>query len=302
MRGPVRPRRSCHVVPGSNQRMLSRAATINADVVILDLEDSVAEAQKSAARTLVANTLLDWHPAAPTTALRINAVTTPHWHRDLIDLFSAAGVRIDVVVLPMVEVVSQLTTLCDVLCALEGELGLEPGRVGIEAQIETARGLVNVEAIAAAPRLEALVFGPGDFAASVGMSAQSIGAPLRNYPGDGWHYALSKIAVTAKAFGLAAIDGPFADFGDLEGLEQAAFRSRALGFDGKWSIHPSQVDVLNATYSPSAEELTWATGIVDACAAAEARGFGAASHGGAMIDEASRKMAEGLVARAFPRR
>ena len=300
MARPLRPRRSCHVVPGTSERMLAKAAGLDADEVILDLEDSVAPGAKGAdARAAVAAALARGM-AAPTRAVRVNAVDTPHCHRDIVAVVGAAGAHLDVLVLPKVDDPSHVTFADHLLTALEAELGLAPGRIGLEAQIESARGLVGAEAIAAAcpARLEALVVGPGDLAASLGMPQTTIGAPVPGYPGDGWHASLSRVVVAARAFGLQAVDGPFAAIRDEEGLRASAGRSRALGYDGKWSIHPDQIGPLNEVFGVPADDLARARRVLAAYQEAVAGGSGAASLDGEMIDEATRRMAEALVRRA----
>lgn len=280
--------------------MLARAAGLAADEVIIDLEDSVADERKGPEVRAAVAAAVRGGLRARTRAVRVNAVGTPHHHRDVVAVMEAAGTDLDVIVLPKVDDVSHLTFADHLLSALESELGLAAGRIGLEAQIETARGLAGVEAIAAAcpGRLEALVIGPGDLAASLGMPHTSIGAPVPGYPGDGWHHALARMLVAARANGLQAIDGPWARIGDAEGLRESAERSRALGYDGKWSIHPEQPPVLDEVYGVPAADLEHARRVLAAHAEAAARGDGAARLDGEMIDEATRAMAARLVARA----
>lgn len=280
--------------------MLAKAAGLAADEVILDLEDSVAAGSKGGdAREAVAAALRAGL-AARTAAVRVNAVDTPHCHRDITAVVAAAGASLDVIVLPKVDDPGHVTFADHLLTALEEELGLPVGRIGLEAQIETAAGLAGAEAIAAAcpRRMEALVFGPGDLAASLGMPHTAIGAPVPGYPGDGWHHVLGRILVAARASGLQAIDGPYAVIADAEGLAEAAGRSRALGYDGKWSIHPAQIPVLDRVYGVGEEEVARARRVLDAHAAATAAGAGAADMDGEMIDEATRAMAARVMERA----
>lgn len=302
MARPPRPRRSCHVVPGSSERMLARAASLRADETILDLEDSVAAGRKGADVRAAVAAALRGGLGARTAAVRVNPVDTPHHHRDVVAVVEAAGAALDVVVVPKVDDPGHVTFADHLLSALEAELGLPAGGIGLEAQIESARGLVAVESIAAAcpRRLEALVLGPGDLAASLGMPHATIGAPLEGYPGDGWHHALMRVLVAARAHGLQAVDGPYARIRDPEGLRAAAGRSRALGYDGKWSVHPDQIPVLEEVYGVPADDLAWARRVLGALAEAEAAGAGAARLDGEMVDEATRAMAERLVARAEP--
>jgi citrate lyase subunit beta/citryl-CoA lyase len=286
-------------VPGSSPRMLARAPGLDADELILDLEDSVAGGAKGdEPRRAVADALLG-DLRAGTRAVRVNPAGTPHCHRDLIAVVERAGARLDVVVLPKVEDETHVAFADHLLTGLEGELGIPPGAIGLEAQIESARGLAGAERIAASSgRLEALVLGPGDLAASLGMPHTTIGAPVPGYPGDGWHHALVRVLVAARAAGIQAIDGPYAAIRDEDGLRASAERSRALGYDGKWSIHPGQIAPLNEVYGVSPADLQRAREVLEAHARAVAAGRGAASLGGEMIDEATRRMAERVVERA----
>lgn len=297
---PPRARRSCHVVPATSARMLAKAADLAADEVILDLEDSVAEAHKGAAPREAVAAALAGGLRARTRAVRVNPVDTPHHHRDVVAVVEAAGAHLDVVVLPKVADPGHVTFADHLLTALETELGLPAGAIGLEAQIETARGLLAADAIAAAcpARMEALVVGPGDMAADLGMPHTSIGAPMPGYPGDGWHHVLVSVLVAARAHGLQAVDGPWARIRDDAGLRESAGRSRALGYDGKWSIHPDQIPVLEELYGVPAGDLAHARRVLEAHAAAAGAGAGAASLDDEMIDEATRAMAARLVARA----
>ena len=288
----ARARRSCLTVPGSSERMLAKARTLPADEIVVDLEDAVPPAEKTAAtRRRAADALLAGEWSAPTLAVRVNAVGTPWFAVDIDELVRAAGETIDCLVLPKVESPDDVAAAADLL----DRHGVS---IGLEAQIESARGLLEVERIAASSaRLEALVFGPGDYAASLGIPQLEIGAIDPAYPGDQWHYARSRIAVAAHAHGLDAIDGPYAALRDRDGLRESARRARLLGFTGKWAIHPDQIASCNEAFAPSTEELERAERLLAALREAEARGEGAAAFNGTMIDEASRKMAEALVAR-----
>jgi len=258
----MRRRRSCLTVPGDDEAKLAKAAGIATDEVIVDLEDAIAPERKHAAREIAARALmsLDW--ATPTVALRVNGART-EWHADDLALAHLAAV----VIVPKVESAEELD-----------------GLGACEALIETARGLADCEAIARTPGLEALVYGPGDLAASLGVPALTIG--------EGAHteYALARIVVAARAAGVQAIDGPYPHHADLAGLRASAQRSRAFGYDGKWCIHPAQVEICNEVYAPTADELERARQILASS--------GVASVGGEMIDEANRRMAEAIVARA----
>jgi citrate lyase subunit beta/citryl-CoA lyase len=280
--------------------MLERAARLPADLVLIDLEDSIAAGAKGdEARGGAVAALRGRDVLAPTVAVRVNPADTPICLADMTAVVGGAEGRLDVIVLPKVEDEGHLAFADHVLSALESDAGLPEGRIGLEAQIETARGLVAVERIAAAAprRLEALVFGPGDMAASLGMPQVMIGAAAPEYPGDVWHHALSRIVTAARAFGLQAVDGPYAAVDDPDGLVASARRSRALGYDGKWSIHPSQVAPLNDVYGVPQADFDRALDIIDAHRRAASEGRGAVRLGGEMIDEATRKLAEGVVGR-----
>jgi citrate lyase subunit beta / citryl-CoA lyase len=250
--------------------MLAKAPSLPADEVIVDLEDAVAAEDKERARGL-AVTALRREPLGRTTALRINGRSTPWWENDL---RAAAEARPDVVVLPKVESPEDVSAAADLL----------PAGVGVEAQIETARGLVEADRIAAAGHgLEALVFGPADLAASLGVPVLTIGAGT-------FDHALAHVVAAARAFGLQALDGPHARLGDDLGLVLSARRAIAHGYDGKWVIHPSQIEPVNDIFTPSRAELERARGILDAAA-------GAARFEGELVDEASRRLAESLLSR-----
>ncbi len=293
-----RSRRSCLAVPGSSPRFLAKARGLNADHVLLDLEDSVAQDAKNDARELVAAALTEGGWDGKVTTVRINDATTPWAYRDVTEVVEKAGRLLDAIVLPKVTQPAQVAWLDVLLGQVEQAAGLEPGGIGIEAQIEDARGLESAGAIAAAsPRLESLIFGPADFMASVGMRSLEIGVPPKGYPGDAFHYPLLRILVAARSHGLQAIDGPYAAVGDLDGLHRSAVSAAALGYDGKWVIHPGQIDIVNAAFSPDQASYDRAELILEAYdyyTSVESRG--AAMLDGDMIDEASRKLA--LVAAA----
>jgi citrate lyase subunit beta/citryl-CoA lyase len=293
-----RSRRTCLAVPGSSQRFLAKARELAADEVMLDLEDSVAPAQKAVARAAVAAALRSGEWGSRVRAVRVNDVTTGWAYRDVIDVVEQAGQCLDALVLPKVTGPADVRWLDLLLSQIEQAMGFQPGAIGIEAQIEDAAGLAAADQIAAAsPRLEALVFGPADFMASLGMRSLEIGAQPAGYArGDAFHYPLLRILVAARSAGLQAIDGPFAAIADTAGLERSATSAAALGYDGKWVVHPGQVGVVNAAFSPGQEEYDRAELILAACAYYAAAGKGAALVDGEMIDEASRKLA--LVAAA----
>jgi citrate lyase subunit beta/citryl-CoA lyase len=292
---PDRPRRSCLAVPGSNPRFLAKAQGLPADEVFLDLEDACAPAAKEDARHAIVEALNEGEWGGRTRVVRVNDWTT-HWtYRDVITVVEGAGAHLDCVMLPKAQDAQQVQALDLLLTQIEKATGLPVGRIGIEAQIENARGLVNVDAIAAAsPRLETIVFGPADFMASINMKSLVVGEQPPGYPADAYHYVLMRILMAARANGLQAIDGPYLQVRNVDGFREVARRSAALGFDGKWVLHPDQIAASNEIFSPSQEDYDHAELILDAYAHATSREGGAkgsAMLGDEMIDEASRKMA-----------
>jgi citrate lyase subunit beta/citryl-CoA lyase len=275
--------------------MVERGPLSGADLFFLDLEDATAPSEKASARQNVIRVIqdLDWQDRP--TFYRINSLDTPYWYRDVIEVVEEAGEELDLILVPKVERPEDLHTLDTLLQSVEITAGLDPGKVKLEAQIETAKGLTNIDAIASATkRLEALVFGPGDYAASVRMPQTSIGTMDEwdeAYPGHRFHYAMHRIVVAARAADLRAIDGPVADYRDEEGLRKSCLVARSLGFDGKWCIHPGQVETVNEVFSPTERELEWARKVVDAYEEANAAGSGSISVDGQMVDAASIKMA-----------
>jgi citrate lyase beta subunit len=298
---PVRqPRlqRSELAVPGSNTSFIDKAADSAADFVFLDLEDAVAPPDKEQARRNVIEALrdIDWAAKGKTVSVRINGLDTHYMYRDVIDVMEQAGDRLHTILVPKVGVPADLYCVETLVAQVEQVKGYERN-VGIEALIETALGMANVEAIAAAPgRLEALHFGVADYAASNRARTVSIGGLNPNYPGDQWHFALSRMIVACRAYGLRPIDGPFGDYSDPDGFRASARRAAALGCEGKWAIHPSQVKLANDVFSPPEAELDRARRIIDALREAEAQGKGAASVDGKMIDAASERMAQTVIA------
>jgi citrate lyase subunit beta/citryl-CoA lyase len=290
-----RPRRSCLAVPGSNPRFLEKAQGLSADEVFLDLEDAVSPLAKQDARQLVVDALNTGDWAGQTRAVRVNDWTSEWTYRDVITVVEGAGANLDCVMLPKVQDAGQVVALDLLLTQIEKAMGFEPGRIGIEAQIENALGLVNVDAIAAAsPRLETIVFGPADFMASINMKSLVVGEQPPGYPADAYHYILMRILMAARSHDLQAIDGPYLQVRNVDGFREVARRSAALGYDGKWVLHPDQIEGANEIFSPSQEDYDHAALILDAydwhtSAAGGARG--AAMLGDEMIDEASRKMA-----------
>lgn len=282
-------------VPASKRKMAEKGPSSGADLFFLDLEDAVAPNEKAAARENVVRAIreLDWQGRPK--FYRMNSLETPYWYRDVIEVVEEAGEGLDLILVPKVERPEDLHALDVLLRSVELNAGLEPGEVKLEAQIETALGLTNIDAIARSTnRLEALVFGPGDYAASVRMPQTSIGTMDEwdeAYPGHRFHYAMHRIVVAARAADLRAIDGPVADYRDEEGLRKSCLVARSLGFDGKWCIHPGQVEIVNEVFSPTEREIEWAEKIVSAYEEANAAGSGSISVDGQMIDAASIKMA-----------
>ena len=292
-----RSRRSCHAVPGSNERFLEKATGLDADEVFLDLEDAVAQGEKARARGQVIAALHDLDFGDKTVVVRVNGTDTPHYYRDLIDVVEQAGDKLDAIMLPKVQTPGDVEMTDKLITQIELAKGFEVGRIGIEAQIEDAKGLIACERIAtASPRMETLIFGPGDYSAAIGIPITTIGGVPEGYPGDHLNYLYSRLVVAARAAGIQAIDGPYANFKDEEGLRARSRISRALGLDGKWTIHPSQIAVVNEIFSPSQREFERAAAMLAAYrAAADEGGQGAAMFDGEMIDEANRKMAERVV-------
>jgi citrate lyase subunit beta/citryl-CoA lyase len=279
--------------------MQAKAATLAADEVLFDLEDATAPSEKEGARAIVVDTLKELDFGRRAVAARVNGVDTSWCYRDVVDVVEPAGDRIDTLIVPKVESAADVTFVDRLLSQIEQSRGWPVGRIGLEVLIESASGLQQVDEIArSSARLETLIFGPGDLSASLGLGQLTIGTLESDYPGDIWHYALLRLLVAARANGLLAIDGPYAAFGDLAGLDRSARRTAALGFDGKWVIHPSQIETVNRVYSPDPASYARAEGILAAYRqATEGEGRGAVRFEGEMIDEANRKMAEAVARR-----
>ena len=292
---PVRLMRSMLFVPGSRPAMFAKAAASQADAVCLDLEDSVLPDDKVTARANVVRALQEIDFGPRVRMVRINSLDTEYADRDLMDVLEAAGEHVDLVMVPKVGSAADVVFVADVIARIEDARTL-PNRIGIEAQIESAAGFLYVREIASAsPRLESLIFGPGDFAASMQMPASAIGeldAHDAAYPGHRFHAVMLTIVAAARANGLRCMDGPYAGYTDTPGLVRACEIAIALGFDGKQCIHPGQLATVNAAFSPSDEEVARATALVSAYEAAIAEGRGAASYQGRMIDAASLRMAQ----------
>ncbi|MGH3250668.1 MAG: HpcH/HpaI aldolase/citrate lyase family protein [Trebonia sp.] len=286
-------------VPASSERFLAKARGMAVDEVMLDLEDSVAPDAKPAARELAVAALNAGGWGGKLVAVRVNDVTTPWAYRDVIAVAEGAPGAVDTLILPKVSDPGAVVWLDVLLGQLERSAGLAPGRIGIEAQIEDAAGLAAVEAIASSSsRLVSLVFGPADFMASIGMRVLTVGGQPDGYAFDAHHYPLMRMLVAAKANGLQAIDGPYAKIGDTDGLRAAATSTAALGYDGKWVLHPAQVEVVNQAFTPAPDEYARAVRILDAYErATSVDKRGAVMLDGEMIDEASRKMALTVVAK-----
>jgi len=292
----LRPRRSNLAVPGSSEKMLDKARTLPVGQVFMDIEDAVAPLAKPQARKNIVAALNEGGYEGKIRAVRVNDWTTQWTYSDVIEVVEGAGANLDAIMLPKVQTADQIIALDLLLTQLEKSNGLEVGRIGIEAQIENALGLINVDAIAqASPRVETIIFGPADFMASINMKSLVVGEQPPGYDtGDAYHYILMRILMAARAYNKQAIDGPYLQIKDVEGFRRVAGRSAALGFDGKWALHPSQVEAANEIYSPGQSDYDHAEMILDAYAyftSASGGAKGAAMLGDEMIDEASRKMA-----------
>ncbi len=292
----IRPRRSNLAVPGSSPKMLDKAKGLPADQVFMDIEDAVAPLAKPDARKNIVAALNEGGYDGKVRSVRVNDWTTEWTYLDVIEVVSGAGANLDCIMLPKVQGPEQIRALDMLLTQVEKAEGLDVGRIGIEAQIENAMGLTMVDEIAAAsPRVETIIFGPADFMASINMKSLVVGEQPPGYDvGDAYHYILMRILMAARAYDKQAIDGPYLQIKDLDGYTRVAERSAALGFDGKWVLHPDQIAAANEIFSPRQDDYDHAELILDAyewytSAAGGARG--AAMLGDEMIDEASRKMA-----------
>ena len=296
---PARQRlqRSELAVPGSQPALFKKALDSAVDYIFLDLEDAVAPGDKEQARRNVIQGLQehDWRGQGKTICVRINGIDTHYMYRDLIDVVEQAGHRLDTILIPKVGVPADVYLVDALLTQIEAARGFSH-RIGIDVLIETALGMANVEAIAqASPRLEAMHFGVADYSASCRARTVVIGGLNPDYPGDQWHFALSRMIVACRAYGLRTIDGPFGDFNDPDGYVLAAKRGAALGIEGKWAIHPSQIALANDVFTPPPKEVERARKILDALDQAAKEGRGAAQLDGKMIDAASARMAQNVV-------
>ena len=309
----TRINRSELAVPASNPRFIDAASRSDADVVFLDLEDAVAPSEKEQARKHVVEALHDIDWKGRTLSVRINGLDTQYMYRDVVDVMEQAGDKLDLIMIPKVGTASDVYAVDTLVTGIESAKGFDT-RVGFELIIETALGMQKVDEIAAASaRVESLHFGVADYAASTHARTMSIGGANPEYQvltdadeagnrdahwGDMWHFALSRVVMAARANGLRPVDGPFGDISDPAGFEAQARRSAALGFEGKWGIHPSQIDLANRIFSPCETEVERARGILDAMEDAQRSGLGAVSYNGKMIDFASMRQAEVVVRKA----
>lgn len=297
----MRLERSELAVPASNWRMIETAAASDADLAFLDLEDSVAPDAKTQARANVIKAFTELNWRGKPRVFRMNALDTPYFYRDLIEIIEGATGRVDLIVVPKVNRAEDVYVVDTLLTQVEAVAG-QTTPIGLEVLVETAEGLINCDRIArASSRVEAIIFGPGDYTASLRIPAVSIGTPDEwdaAYPGHRFHYPMHRLLVAGRAAGLRVVDGPFADFRDLQGFRAASLLSRALGFDGKMCIHPSQIAIANEVFSPSQDEIAWATRVVTAYAQETREGRGAIAIDNKMIDVASIRMAETTIERA----
>jgi citrate lyase subunit beta/citryl-CoA lyase len=277
--------------------MFEKALNSTADFIFLDLEDAVSPNDKVTARENVIKALkeMDWRGNGKTISVRINGLDTHYMYRDVVEIMCQAGEFVDTLLIPKVGVQGDVYMVDCMVNQIEQERGLK-NKVGLECLIETALGMVNIEEIAqSSKRLEALHFGVADYAASLRARTVVIGGLNPDYPGDQWHHGLAKLVATCRAYGLRPIDGPFGDFNDPEGYIDAAKRGAAIGIEGKWAIHPSQIEHANTVFSPPVKEVEKAHRIIEELAKAAAEGKGAAQLDGRMIDAASEKMAENII-------
>ncbi len=298
----MRPRRSVLAVPGSSDRFIEKSRTLPVDCLFLDLEDAVANSVKDEARRNVIEALQDsrgW--LAPTVTVRINGWASPWTTSDVVELVGEAGQWVDCLVLPKVSSADHVKALDLVLTQVEKQAGLPIGKIGLELQIEDGAGLLNVGTIAAAsPRAETLVYGPGDFMAAMGMGTFVVGSQPADYQADAFHHVLMGILTAARAYGLQAIDGPYTGVRDLDGFIESAKRTAALGYDGKWVLHPSQIDAANEIYAPTAADLERAKQIVAAYQESTSESgpeVGAIMVDDLMVDESGMKLAQRILAK-----
>jgi citrate lyase beta subunit len=296
---PAKPRlqRSELAVPGSSPKMFEKALQSEADYIFLDLEDAVSPNDKISARQNIIKALkeINWRENGKTISVRINSLDTHYMYRDVVDIVEQVGDKLDTILIPKAGTASDVYMVDCLLTQIETNMKLN-NKIGIECLIETALGMSNIKEIAkSSKRLEALHFGVADYAASLRARTVVIGGLNPNYPGDQWHHGLSELVMTCRAYGLRAIDGPFGDFNDPDSYIDAAKRGAAIGIEGKWAIHPSQIDLANKVFSPPAAEVNKAKRILEELEKAAKKGKGAAQLDGRMIDAASARMAENIV-------
>jgi len=290
-------RRSELAVPASNDNMFEKGARCGADLVFLDLEDAVPAAFKEESRTKAINALndIDWGRTAR--AVRINGLDTQWCHDDVVDVVTKAGENLDTIIIPKARKARDVWWVDVLLSQLESKLGLRE-RIRLEVLIEEVEGLANAEEIAvASTRLDALIFGVGDFSLSQGARVDTNFDPLGEYPGDFWAYARNKVIVAARIAGIDAIDAPYPDYRNLEGYQRDARRAALMGYTGKWAIHPTQIAIANKVYSPTDEEIALAERNVAAYREGEQKGLGAVGVNGVLVDAAHVKMAQATLAR-----
>ncbi|MEJ5301468.1 MAG: CoA ester lyase [Thermodesulforhabdaceae bacterium] len=293
---PFRLRRCILSVPGNREKMLAKARNIAVDVLMFDLEDSVPVDEKARARQMISECLLEeekW--ASGSRSVRINPMDSPYAYRDIVDVVERAGKAIDTIVIPKVNHPCEVKAVDYILTQIERSVGLPDGKIGLEASIETAEGLLRVKEIAfSSERLETLVFGIADYAASVGAMTRGVsghGEAEEFYPGHRWHFPLSRMIMAAKAAGLAAIDAPYGNYKDPDGLRKSCLLAAALGCDGKWAIHPDQISIIEEVFSPGEEDVERSRRIIEAYEVSKKEGKGSFSLDGKMIDGASLRIA-----------
>ena len=292
-----RLQRSELAVPGSSPKMFEKALNSNADYIFLDLEDAVSPNDKISARQNVIKALkeIKWREKGKTISVRINSLDTHYMYSDVVEIVEQVGDKVDTILVPKAGTASDVYMVDCLLTQIEDQKKLK-NKVGIECLIETALGMSNIKEIAqSSKRLEALHFGVADYAASLRARTVIIGGLNPDYPGDQWHHGLSQLVMTCRAYGLRAIDGPFGDFKDSEAYIASAKRAAAIGIEGKWAIHPSQIDLANKVFSPPSSEVSKAKKILEELDKAAKEGKGAAQLDGRMIDAASARMAENIV-------
>jgi citrate lyase subunit beta/citryl-CoA lyase len=294
----MRLRRSELSTPASSERMIEKAAASSADLVFLDLEDSVSPNEKVGARAKVINALktLDW--GKKTRAVRVNDLETEYAYQDIISIIEEAGEYLDILIVPKVKSARDVWWVDVLLSQIEKRLQ-RTRHIGLEVLIEEVTAMTNVEEIArSSQRLEALIFGPADYSASQGIDSRFIGNDLDTYPGDLWHYARNKVIIAARAAGIAAIDGPYLDFKNPDGYRRECVRSKVLGMAGKWAIHPGQIDIANQVFSPSPEDVARARKLVAIYKEAQEKGLGAVSFEGKLVDMAVIRNARNIIQQA----